>query len=116
MMRRALKDIVPDMILERRRKAYVSRRPLALLRESFTQVEELFANPQVAEHGFVDPSVFRDCLATALSGDTKWMRPLLATIAYELFLRGFQHAETSLDMSHETSRIQSSTSAKTAVG
>jgi asparagine synthase (glutamine-hydrolysing) len=116
MMRRALKGIVPDMILERRRKAYVSRRPLALLRESVTQIEELFANPNAAEYGFVDPAVFRTCLATALSGDTKWMRPLLATIAYEVFLRGCHPEENSLHVSREPASTPSSTSAKTAVG
>jgi len=87
MMRRALRDIVPDMILERPRKAYVSRRPLALLRGSIIQIEELFAASCMAEYGFLDPQVFRICLGTALKGETQWMRPLLATIAYEVWLR-----------------------------
>jgi asparagine synthase (glutamine-hydrolysing) len=87
MMRRALRDIVPDMILERPRKAYVSRRPLALLRGSIIQIEELFAASCMAECGFLDPRVFHICLGTALKGETQWVRPLLATIAYEVWLR-----------------------------
>ena len=64
MMRRALKGIVPDLILERRRKAYVSRRPLALFRESSKGVEELFASPYLARYGFAAPWRLPNCLAS----------------------------------------------------
>jgi asparagine synthase (glutamine-hydrolysing) len=113
MMRRALRDIVPDVILDRPRKAYIARRPLALIRESFIEIEELFATSRMAECGLLDPGPFRVCLAGALQGETRWMRLLLATIAYEVWLRTL---ESPSHTSSAVSRLPSSVPTRTAAG
>lgn len=54
-MRRAFKGLVPTEILERRRKAYVSRSPVAALQNAHDTIAALLAKPLSAEHGFIDP-------------------------------------------------------------
>src|SRR6266702_2375279 len=88
LMRRALKDIVPSEILERRRKAYISRGPLAALQNGRRYVEQLLAQPLVAECGFVDALRLRAAAESILSGRraTQWPQ-LMKTIHLELWLR-----------------------------
>jgi len=88
LMRRALKDIVPVEILERRRKAFVARGPIAWVQASKDQIEAMFADSLAVDYGFVDPAALRSCLQLTLRGvDLKWRRPLMNTIAFELWLR-----------------------------
>jgi len=88
LMRRALKDIVPTEILERRRKAFTIRGALAWLAANKEQLEVMFADSCAAQHGFIDPTIFRSSLGSVLQGtDQKWRRAMMKTITLELWLR-----------------------------
>ena len=87
MMRSALKEILPEAILERRRKAYVARAPLSMLRAAQERIEDLFTASLSAQSGFIDPAGFREALRTTIAGDLKWMRAIFPTIAYEVWLQ-----------------------------
>jgi asparagine synthase (glutamine-hydrolysing) len=88
LMRRALKGIVPVEILERRRKAFLIRSPLALLRASKKQIEAIFAESCAAELGFIDSAALGSSLQLTVQGmDHKWRRALMKSIAFELWLR-----------------------------
>jgi asparagine synthase (glutamine-hydrolysing) len=90
MMRSALQGIVPEEILERPRKAYVARAPLSMLRAAQEQIEGLFTGSFAAEYGFIDPAKFREALRTTIAGDLRWMRAILLTIAYEVWLQALE--------------------------
>jgi len=88
LMRRALRHIVPSEVLERRRKAYRIRGPLAVFQNSKEKLLLLFKNSLVAEQGLVDLPALRLAIELTSSGQSfVWWQPLMKTIAYELWLR-----------------------------
>ena len=92
MMRRALKDIMPAGVVERRRKAFVGRSPLALIQREQANIESLFSSPHTESYGWIDGKRLRSALqAIVCGGHESWIVPLLRTAAFELWLRS-QHA------------------------
>jgi asparagine synthase (glutamine-hydrolysing) len=88
LMRRALKNIVPAEILERRRKAFLIRGPLASLQRSQSAVEKLFANSLVIDHGLIDGMQLQMGLDYTVAGaDPKLWPGLSKAISFELWLR-----------------------------
>jgi asparagine synthase (glutamine-hydrolysing) len=88
LMRSALKHLLPSEVLERRRKAYVSRSPLMALRESRPTVEALLAQPRMAEYGLIDATALRceaEPVVTGSEGD-KWPY-LMKALVFEIWLR-----------------------------
>jgi asparagine synthase (glutamine-hydrolysing) len=87
LMRRALRDIVPTVVLERRRKAYAIQGPLRSLRQAAPALERLFEKPRVAEMGLVEPRELRRCMAKIIDGTTtQWWPALVRTALYELWV------------------------------
>jgi len=88
MMRRAMKDIVPAEILERKRKAYVSRAPIVLIQRSEKRIQALFAESLAAEYGLIDPKPLLSTLSLVARGtDIRWWSALMAAVDIELWLR-----------------------------
>jgi asparagine synthase (glutamine-hydrolysing) len=87
LMRRALKNIVPEEILERRRKAYLIRGPINLIRREREWLAVQFQNLRCVEMGLVDPSSLLAVLdSIAREGDPKWLPYLMRLISFELWL------------------------------
>jgi hypothetical protein len=86
-MRRALREIVPEIILERKRKAYISHGPLAQLRGSHQKIEALFSAPLSSKWGLIDQRKFLTAFRLELAGELKWVGHLTKTIGVELWLR-----------------------------
>ena len=95
LMRRALKEIVPVEILERKRKAFVSHSPLTNLRNAQQRIEELFSHPLSADFGFIDRPRFLQAFRGELAGDLKWIAPLTRAIGLELWLRSLRASNVS---------------------
>lgn len=89
LMRRALVNIVPDEILERRRKAFQLRAPLSALQQAYPKLLKLFADAAIASAGFVDPAQLRRSLKGIAEGDPKWRQAMLKTIALELWMKPY---------------------------
>jgi asparagine synthase (glutamine-hydrolysing) len=87
LMRRALANIVPYEVLERRRKAYQLRAPLRALQQAHDVLGKLFAEPMLADAGLIDVTVLRQSLRRTAEGDPAWWQAMLRTIALELWLR-----------------------------
>jgi asparagine synthase (glutamine-hydrolysing) len=88
LMRSALKDIVPSEILERRRKAYVVRRPLSSLQVESEKLQALFSEPRLAEYGLVNSAEVRSALRSVANGQRTRLWPsLMKSISFELWLR-----------------------------
>ena len=88
LMRRALQGIVPREILERRRKAFISRAPLLALKDANASIQKLFANSLAAERSWIDVEAFSSVLSgTVETNDPRWVMPLATTVAFELWLQ-----------------------------
>jgi asparagine synthase (glutamine-hydrolysing) len=87
LMRRALKGIVPSEILERKRKAFVARRPIVLLQTAEVAVGKLLDRPQVVERGWVELVPLLAALGRVRRGQIDNMVVLLETLKVELWLR-----------------------------
>jgi asparagine synthase (glutamine-hydrolysing) len=90
MMRNAMKGIVPDAVLERKRKASVQRSPLIAFLLRHQTLNELFSSPLVAEMDFVDLPLVHAALERVWSSNTTAEWPsLLRLINLEIWLRGY---------------------------
>jgi asparagine synthase (glutamine-hydrolysing) len=90
LMRRALKNIVPEAILERRRKAYLVRGPIVVMRERKDKINQLFIDSILSAEGFVERGRLQTALDLAFKGDDpKWMQALIRAIALELWLKAY---------------------------
>jgi asparagine synthase (glutamine-hydrolysing) len=87
MMRRALAGLLPIEVVERKRKAFISRAPLRSLRDGRRAIESLFADSETQSSGFIDRNIFIKALDSALSGEGKWISQLTNAIEVELWLR-----------------------------
>jgi asparagine synthase (glutamine-hydrolysing) len=87
LMRRSLAGIVPAEILDRKRKAYVSRRPLIHLEAFFPKIEALFKNSVLESQGWLDRKAFLEALAGARHGQLESIVPILASLQMELWLQ-----------------------------
>jgi asparagine synthase (glutamine-hydrolysing) len=98
LMRRALKGIVPDEILNRRRKAYLTQTPLTV---AITQAAQHFANTATllsSTLGIVDDEALRQTIDRARRGEEVPLVSLLKTNTFEAWLRSV--------VKHLGSRIQ----------
>jgi hypothetical protein len=88
-MRRALTNIVPVEVLERRRKGSIIRGPLIALQNQKTALDELFRSSCLADLGFIEPTRLKPAIEVTLTGrEPKWGFNIMRAIAFELWLRG----------------------------
>lgn len=80
LMRRALAGVVPEEILNRKRKAFVVRRPLVGIADQFEALLQTLYPMIAASLGIVDPIAFRRELDTARAGRGTLPIPLLRTM------------------------------------
>lgn len=89
LMRRALKNIVPDVVLERRRKAYQIRAPLSALRQARSKLDALFVNALIIQRGYAEPAKLKTALDMIDRGrEIRWWPGVMRAISLELWLRG----------------------------
>jgi len=87
LMRRALAGIVPDEILNRKRKAYVVRAPVAALATRWNEVRSLTQNMLAESLGIVSATDFRRCLENTRDGRELVGLPLQRMLQLEGWLR-----------------------------
>lgn len=88
LMRRALRELLPTEVLERRRKAFISRGPLVALQNAHSQIMELLDAPMLAEMGWIDAQAACQAADEVTSGrDVTGWPYLLRAILLELWLR-----------------------------
>jgi asparagine synthase (glutamine-hydrolysing) len=92
MMRRALKEIVPEEILERRRKAFLDRGQILALRSARGEIRSLFTNSVTSSVGLIDPGELLrrlNSISLGLSPQSSFL--LMRAVGYELWLRANAH-------------------------
>jgi asparagine synthase (glutamine-hydrolysing) len=90
LLRRALTQIVPDEVLNRRRKAYVCREPFSLISSEWATFSEISRNMISSAIGIIEPSKFLDALLRVRRGQPVPMAQLMHTFAIEVWLRSLQ--------------------------
>jgi asparagine synthase (glutamine-hydrolysing) len=101
LMRRALVGIVPQEILERRRKAYQLHAPLKTLRAVSPQLLDLFQDSHLAAMGLIDPQLIRTAIAQLANGSADGWQALVRAIALELWLRTNESSKTDSHNEHQ---------------
>jgi asparagine synthase (glutamine-hydrolysing) len=87
LMRRALKEIVPEEILERRRKAFLSRSSVKLLASTCQRVEAIVSDSSFVAAGKLDSNEIGRVLKSVIEkGDTRWAQALLRTAFFLMWL------------------------------
>ena len=88
LMRRALKGVVPDAILERRRKAFLMRGPLVCLQRSRHAIETMLSSSLAVRHGLIEPKVLAIEWGRVIEGtNVEGLLGLYRTLTFELWLR-----------------------------
>ncbi len=91
LMRRALRNDLPEKVLTRPGKGEISEAMhKGLLRES-AKVDSLLTNPLVCSLGYVDRERLRSAVSLAKHGAKLNVGALLKTISLEIWLQSFQH-------------------------
>ena len=87
LMRRSLRGLVPEEILDRKRKAFIARAPVAALRTALDSILRETNHMLASDLGIVDKNKFRQSLTRAADGQTTPVVPLLRTLLVEAWLR-----------------------------
>jgi asparagine synthase (glutamine-hydrolysing) len=103
LMRRALIGIVPDELLNRKRKAYVTRGPMASIAEEWPHLLELGQHMLVSSLGIADSTRFVEALQKIRQGAEVPIVPLMRTLGIELWLRSLTTRHVLSGAAWETS-------------
>jgi len=87
LMRRALAGIVPDEVLNRKRKAFVSRHPRLVISADWAKWVEMTERMATNSIGIVDSTLFREAVGQARDGCEVLIVPLFRTMAVETWVR-----------------------------
>jgi len=90
-MRRALVGIVPDELLNRKRKAFVARAPLAAISSDWASLTEMTEHLTSMAFGIIEPKSFSEALREAAQGMVVSIVPLIRALGIELWLRNSSH-------------------------
>ena len=86
LMRRALVGIVPAEVLNRRRKAFLTRAPLTSLQTELPLLLERSKDMKLSSAGIVNADKFRNLLKKAAEGEALPVVPVLRTLLLEAWL------------------------------
>lgn len=86
LMRRALRGLVPDEILGRRRKAYITRAPLRIAEAEYEKWSSSDRSMMGERHGYTESAAFLKVLQAVRQGRSIPVIPILRTIALEEWL------------------------------
>jgi asparagine synthase (glutamine-hydrolysing) len=87
LMRRALRNIVPDEVLHRKRKAFVSRAPRTAIRNEWDNLVRGNGAFVSASLGIVNPTQLVNALKETLRGKDLPLLPLVRAVSLEFWLR-----------------------------
>jgi hypothetical protein len=88
LMRRALNGIVPDQPLNRKRKAFVVRSPLATMSIEWPSLIETSRQMTLISLGIVDAKAFSEAVQRTRNGQEANIAAMMRTLDIEHWLRG----------------------------
>jgi asparagine synthase (glutamine-hydrolysing) len=87
LMRRALRGLVPEKVLNRRRKAFITKGPLEAISSESAKLVEMSRQMLTASLGIVDPEIFSEVPIRAAQGQEIPIVSYLRTVYTEFWLR-----------------------------
>ena len=96
LMKRALRGIVPDEILDRRRRAFLVRAPWGSFVRSRPRSSGLEQGQLSAKLRIIDARLFRESIEAACHGEEVHTPALFRTIVLEIWLRNLERHATVL--------------------
>jgi asparagine synthase (glutamine-hydrolysing) len=101
LMRRTLVGIVPEELLNRKRKGYVARAPMAAISAEWGALADMTQHMVSASFGIITEGVFCNALQKARRGQEVPIVPLMRTLGFEFWLRsaeklGISNRSTSI--------------------
>ena len=88
LMRRALRNIMPIEILERKRKAFTIRRPVLNIRNNHDSIVSLFQRSEIADRGYIDRVLLLRAFDEFVkSTNIRWHRCLTRAVQLEKWLQ-----------------------------
>lgn len=104
LIRRALVGIVPQEILDRKRKAYVARAPLAAISMEWLSLTEMTHHMFSGSQRIIVPEAYQKGLQRAREGTDPMVVPLMRTLELEFWLRQLLHWRPQTEVSISESR------------
>lgn len=104
LMRRSLAAIVPDEILNRKRKAFVSRGPMVAIAGDSVGLEELSEGMVSGSLRITDSQRFSEALEKVRHGQEVPLVTLIRTLSIEYWLRAFQNNNLPVAIRFEKSK------------
>jgi len=86
--RRALRGIVPDEVLDRKRKAFAIRSPTATMAREWTGLIETSKQMAIISLGIIDATAFSRAMQRSRSGQEATIVAMMRTLQIEHWLRG----------------------------
>jgi asparagine synthase (glutamine-hydrolysing) len=93
LMRRALAGIVPDKVLNRKRKAFVVRGVIAAVSREWATLAEISRHMTVASMGIIDANRFNDFLEKAHQGHETPIVTMMRALTIECWLNNFNEKQ-----------------------
>lgn len=106
LMRRALAGIVPREILERKRKAFVSRSPAKAIESQWNIVSSLNRNAGATLGGFVDTNLLHEAMQRARNGQEVPVPALMRIFALQVWLSEIERHGVSFGDSCVSKRLR----------
>jgi len=100
LMRRALVGVVPDAVLNRRRKAYVSRAPLAAITGEWPTLMAMSQNMVSGVLGMIDQQRLGEALDQARCGRPISIIHVIRTLQVEAWLRALERSKLPISFAH----------------
>lgn len=91
LMRRSLKDLLPEKILKRRSKKGPKEALFRAISQHWSRLQHLFEDPRVCAYGYMDAVELRAALERARHGCEINAFPLVQTISLEFWLRALEN-------------------------
>jgi asparagine synthase (glutamine-hydrolysing) len=91
LMRRALRDLLPPKILNRKSKGIVGETFCRGLADQWSVLEPMLADSRVCQRGYVNAKLFRSALDLTRHGRGQETSTLLRTISIEIWLRSLEY-------------------------
>jgi asparagine synthase (glutamine-hydrolysing) len=105
LMRRALIGIVPPEVLNRRRKAYVTRSPLAAISTEWASLNEMTRHMASSSLGIIEWKAFSEALQKARHGQEVPIVTLMRTIGIEYWLQNLRNHAIATDSVNASDRL-----------
>jgi asparagine synthase (glutamine-hydrolysing) len=116
LLRRALTGVVPETVLQRKRKAFAARGPLAAISADWANLSEINAHLVTSHLGIVDAGAFAGVMQKARQGIEVPMVTLLRTLNIEFWLRSMIERNVIDGTSNRESHDKSLCPAKIGLG